>query len=520
MNAETPTVSVIIPTYNRARYLTGGVGSVVAQDYGDREIIVVDDGSTDGTPAVAAGLGSAVRYVRQENRGPAAARNCGIRASRGRYIAFLDSDDLFLPGKLSAQVRAFEERPEAGLVYTGCRLIDEDGHPLQERYGAYLFGWVYHDLVFGECLPTPSVMVRRDVLDRVGGFEENMRWAEDLDLWRRVARHYPIVALKDEFVAVRRHGENTRFDPAPVTEGILALIARARAQDPELDEVFFRRGAAALCYAYAAKSLRCAREAGCGEAGLLAHARRMSRRALEYRPRSCHTWLVYLDACHPNVLVHGSPLMWGIRLAQGLARAGRFLKRGVARWCVAPVRTVHTVVAILRRLREERSGATHPLPERLRQCARFLGHCRKASDRTRRALASAREAGARRIALVGVSETAVIACDHARREGITVADVFDDRHAGSDFAGVRVRPISELCASWADHVLLTGATRALDGRVTVVPGMDEAAAFLARSAVWKSRILWPMGDIPVAMPPATRENIARATGIIWPETDG
>lgn len=518
MNAETPTVSVIIPTYNRARYLADGVGSVTAQDYNDCEIIVVDDGSTDGTQA--ADLGPAVRYVRQENRGPAAARNHGIRLSRGRYIAFLDSDDLFLPGKLTAQVRCFEERPETGLVYTGCRLIDDDGRPLAERYGARLFGWVYPDLVFGECLPTPSVMVRRDVLDRVGVFEESMRWAEDLDLWRRVARHYPIVALKEEFVAVRRHRENARFDPVPVTEGILALIDRARVQDPELDEAFFRRGAAALCYAYANKSLRCARDTSRGEAGLLAHARRMSRRALEHRPRSCHTWLIYLDACHPNASVLWSPLMWGVRLTQGFAGAGRFVKFGVARWCVAPARSACALISALSRLCEDRSGARCSLPERFCRCAGSLAYCRKVSSWTRGALASAREAGARRVALVGVSETAVIACDCVRRAGIAVADVFDDRHAGSDFAGVRVRPMSELRASWADHVLLTGVTRAPDGRVTLVSGMDEAAAFLARSVVWKSRILWPMGNIPVAMPPSTRGNLARATGVTWPETDG
>ena len=126
-----PVVSVVLPTYNRAALLPRAVESVIAQTYGDWELIVVDDGSTDETAAVVSAygtkLGDRFVYLRQENRGSSAARNRGIEASRGRFVAFLDSDDEFAPTKLARQLALFERYPQLGLVYSDYSIVETDG---------------------------------------------------------------------------------------------------------------------------------------------------------------------------------------------------------------------------------------------------------------------------------------------------------------------------------------------------------------------------------------------------------
>ena len=125
-------VSVVIPTYNRARWLPGAVDSILAQSSPPAEVVVVDDGSTDETPAVCRGLRSPVRCVRQENAGAAAARNRGIREARCEWVAFQDSDDLWNPEKLEVQWAALARHPEAGWCISGFSVIDEAGRPRSE----------------------------------------------------------------------------------------------------------------------------------------------------------------------------------------------------------------------------------------------------------------------------------------------------------------------------------------------------------------------------------------------------
>ena len=119
-----PRVSVIIPTYNSARFVVQAVESVLAQTYSDFEVIVVDDGSTDNTPVALAGYRQKIRYLHQENRGPSAARNAGYRASQGDYVLFLDSDDLIPPDTLERQVSFLNDHPEFGLVYSASQQIN------------------------------------------------------------------------------------------------------------------------------------------------------------------------------------------------------------------------------------------------------------------------------------------------------------------------------------------------------------------------------------------------------------
>lgn len=497
-----PIITVVIPTHNRAALLFEAVRSVLDQGFSDREIIVVDDGSTDETPAVAGAFGDAIRYVRQENRGPGAARNHGIRLARGRYVAFLDSDDLFLPGKLAAQVACFEERPETGLVYTACRVIDDGGQGTPETYPAYLFGPVYLDIAFGCSLPTPSVMVRADVLAETGGFSEQLRWAEDLDLWRRIARRHPIVALKDALTAVRRHSGNRRPDPTPVIRDVLSFAEQAREQDPQLDDLFCRRGAANLYLYYAREAIRYARETPEKAAGALEQARMLALRTIRLAPRRPSGYRMYAETCLPNAWARVPPLARRESAANGLRRGLAVLWRQVALRVLAAA-AVPEAWARLRVLRREPAVSGLRLA-RFHLCARLSGP-------VARALAFVESSGGRRLALVGVSETAVLTRLCARGRRLAVTDVFDDAWAGRVFMGLRVRPTAELRSCWADHVMVTGVTAGRAG-AELDPGTAAAIPLLARSAVWRSRVIWPLGGLPVAMPPEVRDAIRRATG--------
>ena len=204
------TVSVVIPTYQRAQLLQESIDSVLAQTYRDFEVIVVDDGSTDGTRDVVAGYRERVTYIYQENRGPASARNNGIRAARGKLIAFQDSDDLWLPEKLAQQVPLFEQDPEIGLVYCDMSYFRSNGpcdRPSSfKSHSPPLSGEVFREMfVEGTPMHTPTSVVRRRCLDEVGLFPEGLQFFEDQDLWYRIARKFRIDYVDAPLVQCRIH---------------------------------------------------------------------------------------------------------------------------------------------------------------------------------------------------------------------------------------------------------------------------------------------------------------------------
>src|ERR1700682_2808321 len=183
-------VSVVMPAYNVAWCIGRAVDSVLAQDFRACELIVVNDGSTDGTRALLDGYGAAITVINQENRGMSAARNTGIRRARGTYVAFLDADDWWLAGKLSRQVELMHGRPEIGFSFPTARGEDDDGRLLNlwrcpngsKEILATLFA---QDATIGR--GCSGVMARRDLLYRVGLFDESLRGFEDPDLWMRLA---------------------------------------------------------------------------------------------------------------------------------------------------------------------------------------------------------------------------------------------------------------------------------------------------------------------------------------------
>jgi len=189
-----PKTSLVITTCNRPDLLPRAVESARAAG-GDIEIVVVDDASTDGTAAVCKSL-AAINYVRLEkNQGVAGARNVGLLASQGEYVAFLDDDDQRLPGSLELQIDALEREPQAGLIYGQAMLGAQDGKPTGRAYPSQgPQGDIFWDLLSRNFIPCGSVVFRRACLERVGLLEERIPGLDDWDLWVRISEVYPVVA--------------------------------------------------------------------------------------------------------------------------------------------------------------------------------------------------------------------------------------------------------------------------------------------------------------------------------------
>jgi glycosyltransferase involved in cell wall biosynthesis len=209
-----PEVSVIIPTYNRAWILKEAIDSVLAQDFKDFELIVVNDGSTDNTGEILDSYDQDLIVLRQSNKGVSAARNRGIAAACGRLIAFLDSDDLWLPRKLSSQVDFFNFNPAAVINQTEEIWI-RNGVRVNPKTRHHKFSGMIFERSLGLCLVSPSaVMMKRSLFDEVGVFDENLPACEDYDLWLRISCQYP-VHLIDTPLIMKRGGHADQLSKAP-----------------------------------------------------------------------------------------------------------------------------------------------------------------------------------------------------------------------------------------------------------------------------------------------------------------
>jgi len=204
--AGEPLVSVVIPTYNNAHLVPDAVRSVLGQTYGRVEVIVVDDGSTDDTRSRLAEFGSKIGVVREERRGPAVARNTGIQASTGEIVAFLDSDDIWMPDKLEKCVAVLQARPEVGVVYTALQIQEMDTGRKYVLPQYTLDGWMAREL-FLECkgVNTSTLVARRRCLDEVGGFDEDFFRAQDWDLMLRLAEKFQYARVPDVLTERRLH---------------------------------------------------------------------------------------------------------------------------------------------------------------------------------------------------------------------------------------------------------------------------------------------------------------------------
>jgi len=205
-----PRISVIIPCYNNKPYLRECLDSVLNQTFSDYEVIVVDDGSTDGTGEIIQSYLPRVRYLRQSNQGPAAARNAGIEAASGEYIAFQDADDLWYPEKLEMQLKFMEANPRFAWAYSDMCTFNEK-QILQSSWFSDRpthQGKVFEQLIYNNFIPTITVMVKKDALLSAGCFDSSFRSCEDKDLWLRMALQYEIGRLSRVLAKRRFHSNN------------------------------------------------------------------------------------------------------------------------------------------------------------------------------------------------------------------------------------------------------------------------------------------------------------------------
>ncbi len=208
-----PLVSVIIPTYNRGWTIKEAIDSVLEQDFSDYELIVVDDGSTDNTADILQSYGNTIIVIHQSNKGVSAARNRGIGASAGRLIAFLDSDDIWLPQKLSRQVEFFNNHPDALINQTEEQWI-RNGVRVNPKKRHHKFSGMIFERSLELCLVSPSaVMLRRQLFETVGLFDESLPACEDYDLWLRVSCRYPVYLI-DTPLIVKRGGHDDQLSRA------------------------------------------------------------------------------------------------------------------------------------------------------------------------------------------------------------------------------------------------------------------------------------------------------------------
>jgi glycosyltransferase involved in cell wall biosynthesis len=230
----TPTVAVIIPTYNRAALLVEALESVLAQTFQDFEVFIVDDGSTDDTqirldPYL---TDPRIHYLSQENGGPARARNTGIRASSSEFIALLDSDDLWLPTKLEKQIALLHAQPDIGLVYTDVTWIEANGEVMERQpvkaprnFNTYYEDLLYDNVIIGS---DSAVLLRRQILGGQELYDPALLTLEDQDLWLRISAGCKISFVDTPLVLLRVHQANLQQNPDSMARGRLLFVEKLK----------------------------------------------------------------------------------------------------------------------------------------------------------------------------------------------------------------------------------------------------------------------------------------------------
>lgn len=202
-----PLVSVVIPTYNAERYLGAAIESVLGQTATDLEVVVVDDGSTDGTEGVVRSYRDRVKYLKQENTGVAVARNRGIAESRATYVAFLDADDTWLPGKLERQLEALKSNGRYRLCYAAHAVVDDDLRPLGVRHSPRRSTMIEDLILLGNVVGSIcTVLCERNLFDQAGGFDPGLSQCADWEMWLRLAMLTDFLYLDEPLVTYRQHG--------------------------------------------------------------------------------------------------------------------------------------------------------------------------------------------------------------------------------------------------------------------------------------------------------------------------
>ncbi|HZN54227.1 MAG TPA: glycosyltransferase family A protein [Candidatus Polarisedimenticolaceae bacterium] len=287
-----PEISVVIPTYNRARLVAEAIDSALAQTFADREIVVVDDGSTDATEATLARYRERIRVVRKPNGGEASARNAGVREARGTWIAFLDSDDRWEPAALATLVAAARARPEAGLVAMKARAIAPSGAPTGRIHGKRSPGPLFttRSLLMGDAGGVLMPMVRRDLLLGAGGFDESLTSATDCDMWLRLSFATVMIGVPEPLLLCRAHEGSMSSDRGENARMWLRILDKLGAEHPD----WIARNPRPFRRAVGKELLRLGRErlaSWDGRPESLREARAALRRSIATTPLVPRAWL-------------------------------------------------------------------------------------------------------------------------------------------------------------------------------------------------------------------------------------
>ena len=292
-----PKVSVIIPTYNCARYLPGAIESVLRQTYRDFEVIVVNDGSPDDTDSAVAPYLDRITYIKQANLGAPAARNRGLAASTGELIAFLDDDDEWVPEKLRLQVPEFDDA-EVGLVYSDLRVVHDDGR-VEESFLATrplaASGYIFENFLASGFILTSCVAVSRRCLEDVGDFDESMRSLQDFDLWFRILRRWKAALVRRPLALRRLRAGNMTSDRNLPSRFYVRLYEKVLTEfelSPR-ERAIARSRMAEVCY-----------ERGyyLSHRGSRAEARSVLLRSLWYNARQLRAWRCLAVALAPTAI--------------------------------------------------------------------------------------------------------------------------------------------------------------------------------------------------------------------------
>lgn len=282
-------ISVVIPAYNSAVYIRETLESVLAQTSPPLEVIVVDDGSTDETAAIVRTYAGRIRLLQQENKGVSAARNLGIQQAQGDYIAFVDSDDLWLPEKLGRQAACILEK-QVAWVSCGADFFDNSTGKILHSYRMKLYeGDVLERLLAACFILSPTPVVKKSIFEEIGYFDESYRapMNEDWDMWMRIAARYP-VGMVYQVLALKREHPASGLSSAPIDEKLkqqVLGVERAVARQPQrltryknqvLAKIYLNNGTALL------------------KQGAYERARPLIDQARQLNPSSLTVWLYWL----------------------------------------------------------------------------------------------------------------------------------------------------------------------------------------------------------------------------------
>ncbi|MFO8008368.1 MAG: glycosyltransferase family A protein [Candidatus Brocadiia bacterium] len=234
--SQRPLVSVVMPAYNAEGFVADAIESVLAQDYRPLEVLVVDDGSTDATGDVVQAYGAPVRCLRRENGGPAAARNTALREAGGDFIAFLDADDLWHPGKLEVQAALLQARPDVGLC---SARMSSFRSPEQVEWASLpaeppVCPIPLRMLVMRNPISTSTVMARAEAVRQAGEFDEGIFGPEDWDMWRRIAQHWKVLSMGTVAAAYRQRAASVSGDARRMLANNRKVIRKSLRDNPRV----------------------------------------------------------------------------------------------------------------------------------------------------------------------------------------------------------------------------------------------------------------------------------------------